>query len=104
MKSITMMPPMSRKRSWRMISRHASRFVLSVVSPRNRFPTKRPVLTSITVMASVWSITKWPPDGNSTRRVSALRASPSMPNASKSELLDTKCWTFSASSGATARR
>ena len=55
MKSMTMIPPMSRSRSWRTTSSAASRFVLVIVSssraclPR---PTNEPELTSKTVSAS----------------------------------------------------
>ena len=55
MKSMTMIPPMSRSRSWRTTSSAASRFVLVIVSssraclPR---PTNEPELTSMTVSAS----------------------------------------------------
>ena len=58
MKSITMMPPMSRSRSWRTTSFTASRLFFVIVSSRRWFevlerePTKRPVLTSTTVKAS----------------------------------------------------
>ena len=52
MKSMTMMPPMSRSRSCRITSRAASRLVWVIVSSRFVLPTKRPVLTSITVSAS----------------------------------------------------
>ena len=58
MKSMTMIPPMSRSRSWRTTSFTASRLFFVVVSSSRcvevfeREPTKRPVLTSITVNAS----------------------------------------------------
>jgi len=58
MKSMTMMPPMSRSRSWRTTSFTASRLFLTIVSsslpndPLAREPTKRPVFTSISVNAS----------------------------------------------------
>ena len=58
MKSITMMPPMSRSRSWRTTSFTASRLFFVIVSSSRWFefferePTKRPVLTSMTVNAS----------------------------------------------------
>jgi len=55
MKSMTMMPPMSRSRSWRTTSSAASRLVLVIVSS-NRAPLPRPMnepeLTSMTVSAS----------------------------------------------------
>ena len=57
MKSMMMIPPMSRRRSWRAISSAASTFVLVTVSSKFAFPTCLPVLTSMTVMASVRSIT-----------------------------------------------
>jgi hypothetical protein len=58
MKSMTMIPPMSRSRSWRTTSLTASRLFFVIVSSRRaplerpREPTKRPVLTSTTVNAS----------------------------------------------------
>ena len=58
MKSMTMIPPMSRSRSWRTTSFTASRLFLTIVSSSRwvelfeREPTKRPVLTSMTVNAS----------------------------------------------------
>ena len=58
MKSMTMIPPMSRSRSWRTTSFTASRLFFVIVSSRravdvfDREPTKRPVLTSMTVKAS----------------------------------------------------
>ncbi len=53
MKSMTMMPPMSRSRSWRITSRAASMlFFVIVSSSRPVLPTYRPVFTSITVNAS----------------------------------------------------
>ena len=55
MKSMTMIPPMSRSRSWRTTSSAASRFVFVIVSS-SRAPLPRPVnepeLMSITVSAS----------------------------------------------------
>ena len=55
MKSITMIPPMSRSRSWLTTSSAASRLILVIVSsslaPLPR-PMKLPELTSITVSAS----------------------------------------------------
>ena len=55
MKSMTMIPPMSRSRSWRTTSSAASRLVLVIVSS-SRAPLPRPMnepeLTSITVSAS----------------------------------------------------
>jgi hypothetical protein len=55
MKSITMIPPMSRRRSWLTTSSAASRLVLVIVSSRPAplpRPMKLPELTSITVSAS----------------------------------------------------
>ena len=59
MKSMTMIPPTSRRRSWRTTSLTASRLFFVIVSSSRpgpfrfeREPTKRPVLTSITVNAS----------------------------------------------------
>jgi hypothetical protein len=58
MKSMTMIPPMSRRRSWRTTSLTASRLFFVIVSSSlapddlEREPVKRPVLTSMTVKAS----------------------------------------------------
>ena len=54
MKSMTMMPPMSRSRSWRTTSSAASVLTLVIVSSRPPLPrpVKLPLLTSITVSAS----------------------------------------------------
>ena len=73
MKSTTMMPPMSRSRSWRTISSAASRLFLVTVSSRlPPEPTNLPVLTSTTVIASVRSMTSEPPEGSQTLRSSAF--------------------------------
>ena len=56
MKSRTMMPPRLRSRSCLAITCAASRLVLKMVSSKLRRPTKPPVLTSIVVIASVWSM------------------------------------------------
>ena len=73
MKSMTMMPPMSRSRSWRTISSAASRLFLVTVSSRlPPEPTNLPVLTSTTVIASVRSMTSEPPEGSHTLRSIAL--------------------------------
>ena len=68
MKSMTMMPPMSRSRSWRAISCAASRLLRKTVSSRLDVPTFLPVLTSMTVSASVRSMMSDPPDGSHTLR------------------------------------
>ncbi len=58
MKSMTMIPPMSRSRSWRTTSLTASMLFFVIVSSSvwvddfERDPTKRPVFTSMTVNAS----------------------------------------------------
>ena len=55
MKSMTMMPPMSRSRSSLTTASAASRFVLRIVSSRRAClprPTNEPELTSMTVSAS----------------------------------------------------
>ncbi|CKS68598.1 Uncharacterised protein [Mycobacterium tuberculosis] len=79
MKSMTTMPPISRSRSWRTISSAASRlFLVTVCSRLPPAPVNLPVLTSMTVMASVRSITSVPPDGNHTLRSIALASCSSM--------------------------
>ena len=73
MKSITMIPPTSRSRIWRTISSAASRlFFVTVSSSEPPEPVNLPVLTSMTVIASVRSITSEPPDGSQTLRSSAF--------------------------------
>ena len=55
MKSMTMMPPMSRSRSWRTTSSAASKLVFVIVSSKRAdlpLPVNDPVLTSMTVSAS----------------------------------------------------
>ena len=54
MKSMTMIPPMSRRRIWRTTSSAASTLTFVIVSSRRPLPrpVKLPVLTSITVSAS----------------------------------------------------
>src|SRR5258708_2224701 len=68
MKSTMMMPPRLRRRSWRAIDCAASRLFLNTVSSKLRLPKKPPVLTSMVVSASVWSMIRVPPDFSSTRR------------------------------------
>ena len=72
MKSMTMIPPMSRSRSCLAISSAASMLLWKTVSSRFDLPTFLPVLTSITVSASVCSMISDPPDGSHTLRSSAL--------------------------------
>jgi hypothetical protein len=72
MKSMTMIPPMSRSRSWRATSSAASRLLRYTVSSRFDRPTFLPVFTSITVSASVRSMMSEPPDGSQTFRSSAF--------------------------------
>ena len=61
MKSMTTMPPMSRRRSCLAISSAASRLLRNTVSSRFDVPTFLPVLTSMTVSASVCSMISEPP-------------------------------------------
>ena len=69
MKSMTMIPPMSRNRSWRTTSSAASRLLRVTVSSRlPPLPVNLPVLTSMTVIASVRSMTSEPPLGRKTLR------------------------------------
>ncbi len=72
MKSMTMIPPMSRSRSWRATSSAASWLFLKTVSSRFDRPTFLPVLTSMTVRASVRSMMSEPPEGSQTLRSSAF--------------------------------
>jgi hypothetical protein len=66
MKSTTISPATSRRRSWRAISSAASRFVLTAVSSMWRSRVERPLLTSIAVSASVVCSTIEPPECSST--------------------------------------
>ena len=64
MKSMMIMPPMSRRRIWRTISSAASRLLeVTVSSSEPPEPVNLPVLTSMTVMASVRSKISEPPEG-----------------------------------------
>ena len=84
MKSTTIMPPRSRRRIWRTISSAASRLLRVTVSSRfPPAPVNLPVLTSMTVMASVRSMTSVPPEGSQTLRSSALASCSSMRKCSK---------------------
>ena len=103
MKSTTMIPPMSRKRSCRTISSAASKLLRVTVSSRfPPLPTNLPVLTSTTVMASVRSITSEPPEGSQTLRSRAFISCSSMRCAAKTSSLPVHLVTRSARSGETA--
>ena len=79
MKSMTMIPPMSRSRSWRTISSAASMLFFVTVSSRlPPEPVNLPVLTSMTVIASVRSMTREPPEGSHTLRSIAFVSCSSM--------------------------
>src|SRR5581483_7239459 len=80
MKSMTMIPPRSRSRSCRTISSAASRLFFVTVSSRlPPLPVNFPVLTSTTIIASVRSMTRYPPEGNQTLRSSAFASCSSTP-------------------------
>ena len=66
MKSITISPPMSRRRSCRAISSAASRLVLRAVASMSPPRVARAELMSIETSASVWSMTRLPPEGSVT--------------------------------------
>ena len=88
MKSTTMMPPMSRSRSWRTISSAASRLFLVTVSSRlPPEPVNLPVLTSTTVIASVRSMISEPPEGSQTLRSRPLAICSSIRYAAKTSAL-----------------
>src|SRR5437867_1494832 len=57
MKSLTITPPRSRRRSWRAISLAACRFIWYAVSSALLSARKLPLFTSIATSASVWSMT-----------------------------------------------
>ncbi len=102
MKSMTMIPPMSRNRSCRTISSAASMLFLVTVSSRfPPAPTNLPVLTSITVIASVRSMTSEPPEGSHTLRSIALASCSSMRCAAKTSPVPVHLASFGARSGAT---
>ena len=107
MKSMTTMPPMSRSRSWRTISSAASRLLrVTVCSRLPPEPVNLPVFTSTTVIASVRSMTRVPPDGSQTLRSIALVSCSSMRcTANTSGPSGAAGWYFvsrGTSSGATA--
>ena len=66
MKSITIKPPMSRNLSWRAISSAASRLVLRAVASMSPPRVERAELMSMETSASVWSMTRLPPEGRVT--------------------------------------
>ena len=71
-KSITIKPPMSRKRSWRAISSAASRLVCRAVSSMSLPLVARAELISMDTRASVGSMTNAPPEGSFTSRWKAV--------------------------------
>ncbi len=103
MKSTTMIPPTSRRRSCFAISRAASRFVFRIVCSGSflPFPVNLPVFTSIDTSASVGSITRWPPDLRRTARLKASWMPSSTPYLSKRGIEPSCRWTRSRSSGST---
>ena len=78
------MPPRSRSRTCRAISTAASQLSWNTVSCRSCEPTNLPVLTSMTVSASVWSTYRYPPFLSHTLCCSALSSLLSMRYASNS--------------------
>ena len=72
MKSITIKPPKSRRRSWRAISTAASMLVLKAVSSISPPLVAREELMSMAVSASVMSMTMTPPEGSVTSRWKAV--------------------------------
>ena len=102
-KSMTTMPPMSRRRSWRTISSAASRLLrVTVSSSVPPAPVKRPVLTSMTVIASVRSMTRVPPLGSQTLRSKPLASCSSTRWAAKTSSGPTQCSRRSDRSGLTS--
>ena len=103
MKSTTMIPPMSRRRSCRTISSAASRLFFVTVSSRlPPAPVNFPVLTSTTVIASVRSMTREPPEGSHTLRSIALAIASSMRCSLKTSLSPVYFSRRSERSGATS--
>ncbi|MNT57979.1 hypothetical protein D3C72_1953890 [compost metagenome] len=72
MKSMTIKPPKSRRRSWRATSSAASQLVLKAVVSMSEPRVARAELTSTETSASVWSMTMAPPDGSGTVRLYAV--------------------------------
>ena len=72
MKSMTIKPPTSRKRSCRATSSAASRLVVKAVSSMSAPLVARAELMSIAISASVGSKTTEPPEGSLTVRLKAL--------------------------------
>ncbi|MCY1539647.1 hypothetical protein D9M68_752440 [compost metagenome] len=72
MKSMTIKPPRSRRRSWRATSSAASELVRSAVSSMSAPRVERAELTSTDTSASVWSMTMAPPEGSCTVREYAV--------------------------------
>ena len=68
MKSITIRPPISRKRNWRAISSAASKLVCKAVSSISPPFVALAELMSMATSASVTSITIDPPEGKCTSR------------------------------------
>ena len=78
-----MMPPRSRRRSWRAISSTASLLVLNALVSLSRALRLLPLFTSMATIASVWSITSAPPEGRGTSRAWICSTWRSTPKASK---------------------
>ena len=99
-KSMMTIPPMSRRRSCRTISSAASRLLrVTVSSSVPPAPMYLPVLTSMTVIASVRSMMRVPPLGSQTLRSMPLASCSSMRWAWKTSSAPTHCSTRSDSSG-----
>ena len=104
MKSITMIPPKSRSRTCRAISRAASRLVRRIVFSGSCLPVYRPVFTSIDTSASVGSMIRYPPVGRSTRLSNSSRISVSRSYLSNSGAGSLYWVTRSTRSGSTSLR
>ena len=68
MRSFTITPPRSRRRSCRAISSTASWLVWNAFVSLSRALRERPEFTSMATSASAWSITSAPPEGSGTSR------------------------------------
>ena len=83
MRSLTITPPRSRRRSWRAISSTASWLVWYALVSLSRALRERPEFTSMATSASVWSITSAPPEGSGTSRAWIMSTCRSTSNAWK---------------------
>ena len=104
MRSFTITPPRSRRRSWRAISSTASWLVWNALVSLSRALRERPEFTSIATSASAWSMTSAPPDGSGTSRAWIRSTWRSTSNAWKIGMRRSQKCTFAAVRGETTSR